>query len=107
MQNKKILAAFLTMTLMGSAQAAETEYCVVTNKNDVNVVKVGKADCNSMIKMNCTVGDNKADDKHAAILVPKGQCDKVKAGDFSDMTKAEADMIKSKLDMKKLDAQKQ
>jgi hypothetical protein len=78
------------------------EYCEVTNKDGKNIVKAGKADCNSMMHMNCKMGDNKMGDTHAAILVPKGQCDKVKMGDFSGMTKMEANMIKSKLDMKDL-----
>ena len=108
MQNKKLLT-FLTAAIVfttSSAYAADTEYCVVTNKNGDNVVKAGQADCNSMIKMNCKVGDNVMGDKHAAILVPKGQCDKIKEGDFNGMSKSDADLIKSKIDMRKLTAPK-
>lgn len=96
----------------GSVYANETkevdtkdmEYCTVTDKSGNNVVKAGLADCNSMIKMNCKANDNLAGDSHASILVPKGQCDKIKANDFSGMSKEMAKKIKAKLDMSKLTA---
>jgi len=78
------------------------EYCTVTDKNGNNVVKAGQADCNSMIKMNCKAGTNVDGDADASILVPKGQCDNVKNGDFSGMNAAMATKIKAKLDMNKL-----
>lgn len=61
------------------------------------------ADCNSMIKMNCKAGDNMTGDSNASILVPKGQCDNIKAGNFAEMNEEVASKIKSKLNMDMMD----
>ena len=111
MKHTKILTVLATALLLSSgasfAEKIDTkdmEYCTVTDKDGNNLVKAGAADCNSLIKMNCKAHDNLAGDAHASILVPKGQCDKIKANDFSGVTKEMAKMIKSKLDTNRLSA---
>lgn len=91
-----------TSTTTSNSMDMNSEYCTVTDKDGNNVVKAGQADCNSMVKMNCKAGSNVDGDANASILVPKGQCDNVKKGDFSGMSSSMASKIKAKLDMNKL-----
>ncbi len=61
------------------ANAAEMERCKVV-KEGKGIIKEAMADGVADIAV---AGQNKAGDINAWIMVPKGQCDKVNAGDFS------------------------
>ena len=65
----------------------------------VNIIKAGKADCSSKVKHDCGTGQNMAGDPDAWIEVPKGQCEKIKVGDFSGLEEKVAKRIKAKLDI--------
>ncbi len=64
--------------------AADMEKCVVVDKQGHNIVKAGKNDCKGA--MNSCAGTAKAGDKDNFIMVPKGQCSKINAGDFSGVS---------------------
>ncbi|MFK7967559.1 MAG: DUF2282 domain-containing protein [Rickettsiaceae bacterium] len=100
MNKTKLLAtAFAAAAFsISSAYAADDkdnmEKCRALDSKGVNIIKEHKADCAS--KTSSCAGHNKAGDSDAWILVPKGDCDKINKGDFSDISKE----IMDKLDVK-------
>lgn len=76
----------------GSAQAEDMEKCKVVGPDGKGLIKAHKADCQSV--HNSCAGSNKAGDPDAWILVPKGQCEKINAGDFEGVS----DDIKDKIE---------
>jgi len=66
------------------------EKCVI-NKDGKSLIKAHKADC-STSKYSCG-GQNIANDPEAWIFVPKGECDKIKMGDYSGVNEDIKDKI--------------
>jgi len=96
MSRSKLLATAFTAAMFsfGSAQAADhkgMEKCKVDNKGK-GLIKEHKGDCAS--KTHSCAGQNKAGDPDAWIMVPKGECDKINAGDLSGVS----DDIKAKIE---------
>lgn len=71
---------------------ANTEKCVPV-VNGKNIVRANKGACASG-KHSCA-GQNVAGEADAWVTVPKGVCDRIKAGDFSDVP----DSVKASLDL--------
>lgn len=65
-------------TLLAVEQA---EKCKVVDKDGKGLIKANQSDC-SGANHSCA-GENEAGDPNAWILVPKGECEKINAGDFS------------------------
>lgn len=91
------IVAALALTA-GTANAADTmnggmEKCTITDANGKGLIKAHMADCKS-ITSSCA-GQNEAGDPNAWILVPKGQCAMINAGDFSSVSQS----IQDKIDM--------
>ena len=98
MKNSTILAGVATALLLavGSVQAADDmngmEKCQVV-KEGKGLIKAGKAACKTAA--HSCAGENKDGDVDAWIMVPKGQCAKINAGDWtgvSEETKAKLDI---------------
>ena len=91
--NKTTILAAVTAALSLSASADEKmEKCII-NKNGKSLIKTHKSDC-STSKYSCA-GQNSANDPEAWIFVPKGQCKKINAGDFSGVSQAIRNKISS------------
>ena len=88
-------AAFSVSSSYASEHEANMEKCKAVNSNGVNIIKEHMSDCSS--KTSSCAGHNKAGDSDAWILVPKGDCEKINKGKFSDISKE----IKEKLDLNK------
>ena len=98
MKNSTILAGVATALLLavGSVQAADDmngmEKCQVV-KDGKGMIKAGKGACKTADHSCAAL--NKDGDADAWIMVPKGQCEKINAGDWtgvSDDTKAKLNM---------------
>lgn len=76
---------------MNDAANASSEKCMVV-KDGKGLIKAGKSDCKAT--SHSCAGNNKAGDPESWIYVPKGQCDKVKAGDMSGLS----DELKAKIE---------
>ena len=74
------VAAAITLTTSVAFAEGEMEKCSVV-KDGKGLIKEKKADCKG--SSHSCAGQNKAGDSESWILVPKGQCDKINAGDFS------------------------
>ncbi len=84
-------AAILTSTSSFADEVdIEMEKCIAT-VNGKSLIKEHKSDCNTT-EYSCA-GQNTAKDLDAWILVPKGECAKIKEGNFSGLS----DDIKEKL----------
>jgi len=70
----------------------EMEKCKAV-KNGKGLIKEHKADCKS-VSHSCA-GQNKAGDPDSWIMVPKGQCDKINAGDLSGVDKKITDKLEN------------
>lgn len=68
----------------------DMEKCKVV-KDGVGLIKANKADCAG--SSHSCAGQNKAGDLESWIIVPKGQCDKINAGDFSGVSEEIIDKI--------------
>jgi uncharacterized membrane protein len=96
---KKVLLAsaiattFLTTPAYASSGANDMEKCKVVDPTGKGLIKEHKSDCASA--NNSCAGGNKAGDADAWIMVPKGDCAKINAGDHSGISKE----IKDKLEM--------
>lgn len=87
------LAAAVALT-SGSAFAdgmGDMEKCNVVDKNGKGLIKEHKTDCKA-VGHSCA-GQNKAGDASAWIMVPKGECAKINAGDFSSVDQSVKDKI--------------
>ncbi len=97
MKKLSILASVTAALALNSGLAlasAEMEQCVVVDKNGKNLVKANKSDC-AVKGVHSCAGQNKAGEAGAFIEVPKGQCAKINAGDFSGVSSD----IKSNIDV--------
>ena len=83
------VAAAATLTA-SSAFAEDMEKCMVV-KDGKGLIKEYKGDCSGG-SASCA-GQNPAGDPKAWILVPKGQCDKINAGDFTGVSQDVKDKI--------------
>lgn len=84
------IAVAITLTSTSAFAEQDMEKCKVI-KDGKGLIKENKADCNSEIS-SCA-GQNKAGDPEAWIIVPKGQCAKINAGDFSGVSQNIKDRI--------------
>lgn len=85
------LTTAIALTASGAfAEDKEMEKCKVV-KDGKGMIKESKADCAGG-KASCA-GQNKAGDPEAWIYVPKGECTKINAGDFSGVDKGTKDKI--------------
>jgi uncharacterized membrane protein len=93
MKKIEIYAAFISaLALFSTVSFAEDmEKCQVV-KNGQGLIKEHKADCASASSHSCA-GQNKAGDPESWIIVPKGQCAKINAGDFSGVSPGIKDKI--------------
>jgi len=73
------------------AMGADMEKCKVVDAEGKGLIKEHKGDCAG--SSNSCAGHNKAGDPEAWILVPKGDCAKINAGEYDDIS----DEIKDKL----------
>jgi uncharacterized membrane protein len=80
------------MTLTAGAAFAEDEMekCKVV-KDGRGLIKENKADCKG--SSHSCAGQNAAGDPESWIMVPKGQCEKINAGDFSEVSQDIKDKI--------------
>ncbi|MGA2654876.1 MAG: DUF2282 domain-containing protein [Gammaproteobacteria bacterium] len=95
MKKWNILSTITTALALSSSfclAADEMEPCVVVDKNGNNLVKAHQADC-AVKGVHSCAGQNKDGEQGAFIEVPKGQCAKINAGDFSGVSND----IKSKI----------
>jgi len=97
MNKSKLLAtAFASVALSFSSVQADSpsdmEKCKIVNKDGKGLIKEHKSDCAST-NSSCA-GTNAAGDPNAWILVPQGQCDKINAGDYSEVS----DDVKDKIE---------
>ena len=87
MKKSGIFAAVAAASTLiaGSALASigDMEKCTVV-KDGKGLIKEHKSDCKAT-STSCA-GQNKAGDPKAWILVPKGECAKINAGDFSGVS---------------------
>jgi uncharacterized membrane protein len=74
-------------------KADSMEKCKPVNSKGKNIIKEHMADCAS-VTSSCS-GRNEAGDPEAWILVPKGDCEKIKKGRFSGISEE----IMEKLDL--------
>lgn len=89
MSKSKLITA-ITAAVALSASAAygssdSMEKCKVVDKEGQGLIKAHKADCAGG-SLSCA-GQNKAGEPDAWIFVPKGECKKINAGDFSGVSK--------------------
>ncbi len=83
-------AAALTL-VSAAALAEEMEKCQVVDKNGKGLIKAHKTDCKAA--GHSCAGQNLAGDTTAWIMVPKGECTKINAGDFSGVNQNIKDKI--------------
>lgn len=93
MKKTSIFAAIVTAVALNTtnASAQGMEKCKVVDKNGRGLIKAAKADCAG--GGHSCAGQNKAGDPESWIMVPKGQCAKINAGDFSGVNKGIRDKI--------------
>ena len=99
MKKSKLLATAFSLATISftSAQAADVakegmmEKCKAVDSEGNSIIVEHKGDCASA--SGSCAGHNKAGDKEAWIMVPKGECDKINKGDMSGVS----DEIKAKL----------
>jgi uncharacterized membrane protein len=87
-----VMAAATLSAGVAHADMGNMEKCKVV-KNGKGLIKEHKGDCKTA-HASCS-GHNKAGDPSAWIMVPKGKCAKINAGDFTGVSKE----IKDKIDM--------
>jgi uncharacterized membrane protein len=90
MKQSKILISLTAAIALNSSTALadneneEMEKCIAT-VNGKSLIKEHKADCNTP-HYSCA-GKNAENDQYAWIIVPKGECAKIKIGDYSGLSK--------------------
>lgn len=86
-------AVALSTGVVHADSASDMEQCkVVDSKTGKGLIKAHKGSCGSAGGQSCA-GSNAAGDPNAFIIVPKGQCAKINAGDFSGVSKEIKDSI--------------
>lgn len=93
MKNISIAAAIAAAVAISTTNvsAQEMEKCKVVDKDGRGLIKAAKADCAG--GGHSCAGQNKAGDPESWIMVPKGQCEQINAGDFSGVSQAIRDKI--------------
>lgn len=101
------VAAALTLTAGTTFAEVEMEKCKVVDKDGKGLIKEHKGDCKTAVQscktsadmqdMHSCAGGNAAYDPEAWIFVPKGQCAKINAGDFTEVSEE----IKNKIEVAK------
>jgi uncharacterized membrane protein len=94
MNKSEMLTALLSaLALTAGAALAdqEMEKCQVVSKDGKGLIKAHKSDCAG--GGSSCAGSNPEGDPKAWILVPKGQCSKINAGDFSGVSQDIRDKI--------------
>ncbi|RTK93437.1 MAG: DUF2282 domain-containing protein [Rickettsiales bacterium] len=84
------VAAAVTLTAGVAFAESDMEKCKVV-KDGKGLIKEHKADCKGA--SHSCAGQNKAGDAESWIMVPKGQCDKINAGDVSEVEQDIIDKI--------------
>ncbi len=84
------MAAAITLSSSVAFANVDMEKCKVV-KDGVGLIKANKTDC-AGTRHSCA-GQNAAGDPESWIVVPKGQCDKINAGDFSGVSQDVKDKI--------------
>lgn len=84
------VAAAIMLTAGSALAAGETEKCKVV-KDGKGLIKANKADCSSAA--HSCAGQNKANDPESWIMVPKGLCEKINAGNFEGVSQDIKDKI--------------
>lgn len=95
MQKNKIFTAVAAAVALSSTSAfaeGDMEKCRVV-KDGKGLIKEHRADCKGAT--HSCAGQNKAGDPESWILVPVGECEKINAGDFSDVSKEIKDKIET------------
>ncbi len=82
--------AAVTLTAGAAFAEGDMEKCKVV-KDGKGLIKEHKADCKG--SSHSCAGQNKAGDPDSWIMVPKGECDKINAGDFSGVDQDVKDKI--------------
>ena len=86
-------AVALSTGVVHADSASDMEQCkVVDPKTGKGLIKAHKSACGSTGGQSCA-GGNPPGDPNAFIIVPKGQCAKINAGDFSGVSKEIKDSI--------------
>lgn len=88
-----IIALFAAFLVSNSHAEAEVilEKCKVVNKDGRGLIKANKADCKAAT--HSCAGQNKGFDSESWIFVPRGQCAKINADDYSGITQEIKDKI--------------
>lgn len=85
MSKKRLILTALAAAVClssGTLLAADpVEKCKVVDKDGKGLIKANQSDCAG--GSHSCAGANEAGDSNAWILVPKGECEKINAGDFS------------------------
>lgn len=84
------VAAAISLSASAALTADDTEKCTVV-KEGKGLIKEHKTDCKAAT--HSCAGQNKAGDPEAWISVPKGECTKINAGDFSGVSQEVKDKI--------------
>lgn len=97
------VAAAVTLTVGTAFAEADMEKCKVVDKDGKGLIKEHKGDCKTAVQSCKTAaimpeahscaGGNAAHDPEAWIFVPKGQCAKINAGDFTGISQEIKDKI--------------
>ncbi len=95
--SKALISASLAMA---SSNAIAMEKCKIVGEDGEGLIKAGKNDCAGRTH-SCT-GHSVDGDPDAWILVEKGLCDKINAGDLSEVP----DEIKDRIKVDKIKAKK-
>lgn len=93
MKSKILMAISIAAALSANTAFAADEMmdkCKVV-KDGKGMIKANKADCAGT--SHACAGQNKAGDAESWIKVPKGQCEKINAGDFSGVSQEIKDKI--------------
>lgn len=94
MNKKKIFAAIATaaaLSVNNGVYAEQMEKCKIVDKNGVGLIKAHKADCKST--HGSCAGTNSSGDPEAWIMVPVGECEKIKKSDFTGIPQDIKDKI--------------
>ena len=87
-------AVMMSASIAQAGTAGSMEECkVVDPKTGKGLIKAHKGSCGNPGEKGDCAGGNVAGDPNAFIIVPKGQCAKINAGDFSGLDAEFKDMI--------------
>lgn len=97
------VVAAVTLTAGSALAEADMEKCKVVDKDGKGLIKAHKGDCKTSVQsdknasemqdVHSCAGGNVAHDPEAWIFVPKGECMKINAGDFTGISQEIKDKI--------------